>query len=64
MQFESFVEAHQALLLGVFLIALVMGAVVNPTAMGAVRERYRSSCAPGCSSHRGGGAGRERPGIW
>ena len=41
MQFESFVEAHQALLLGVFLIALVMGAVVNKTnfcTMGAVSD--------------------------
>ena len=41
MQFESFVEAHQALLLGAFLIALVMGAVVNKTnfcTMGAVSD--------------------------
>ena len=41
MQFESFVEAHQTLLLGAFLIALVMGAVVNKTnfcTMGAVSD--------------------------
>ncbi len=41
MSFESFVEAHQALLLGAFLIALVMGAVVNKTnfcTMGAVSD--------------------------
>jgi uncharacterized membrane protein YedE/YeeE len=41
MQFESFIEAHAALLWGAFIIALVMGALVNKTnfcTMGAVSD--------------------------
>jgi len=41
MQFESFLEAQTAMLLGAFLIALVMGAVVNKTnfcTMGAISD--------------------------
>ena len=41
MQFENFIEAHSAMLWGAFIIALVMGAVVNKTnfcTMGAVSD--------------------------
>ena len=41
MQFESFFEAQSAMLWGVFIIAVVMGALVNKTnfcTMGAVSD--------------------------
>ena len=52
MQFETFVDAHSAMLWGAFAIALVMGVVVNKTnfcTMGAVSDFVNmDACAPGC----------------